>query len=185
MCDPERVRARAHDLAATDAEFKEASWAAAAGGGEAPIDVSGASFRSLADVRWHALQRGQSWWSTSPFLTADEGVEAAAPRAESGDEHAVPSTSLGWQPVPGYRGDQASALRQVREWIAQGWATVLVAAGQGTLDRAAEVLRDEGIQVTFMQRTQDGSTHSGQIAFPGGAREAEDHDLVATALREL
>lgn len=134
VCDPERVRARAHDLAATDAEFKDASWAAAAGGGQAPIDVSGASFRSLADVRAHALERGHAWWSTSPF-TADV----------PGDEAAVRSASLGWQAVPGFRGDQSTALQQVRAWLADGWTTMLLAAGHGTLTRAAEVLGDEGI----------------------------------------
>jgi 8-oxo-dGTP pyrophosphatase MutT (NUDIX family) len=44
--------------------------------------------------------------------------------------------------------------------------------------------RSEGIQVTFMQRTEDGGTHSGQIAFPGGARELQDSGPVDTALRE-
>ena len=137
VCDPERVRTRAHDLAATDEEFREASWAAAAEGGQAPVDVRGASFRSLADVRGHALTRGQRWWSTSPF-EAD---------AEVADEHGVESVSLGWQAVPGFRGDQPAAFAQLRAWVAQGWATLLLAAGQGTLDRAGEVLADEGIAV--------------------------------------
>jgi 8-oxo-dGTP pyrophosphatase MutT (NUDIX family) len=34
------------------------------------------------------------------------------------------------------------------------------------------------------QRTSHLSTHSGQIAFPGGKRDAQDVDLVATAVRE-
>lgn len=34
------------------------------------------------------------------------------------------------------------------------------------------------------QRTEHLSTHSGQIAFPGGKRDASDVDAVATALRE-
>lgn len=36
VCDPERVRTRAADLVATSQEFLQASWAATAGGGEAP-----------------------------------------------------------------------------------------------------------------------------------------------------
>jgi transcription-repair coupling factor (superfamily II helicase) len=39
VLDPERARSRAHDLVATSEEFLEASWAAAAGGGAAPIDL--------------------------------------------------------------------------------------------------------------------------------------------------
>lgn len=42
VCDPERVRTRAADLVATSQEFLMASWAATAGGGEAPIDVGAA-----------------------------------------------------------------------------------------------------------------------------------------------
>ncbi len=46
------------------------------------------------------------------------------------------------------------------------------------------VPRGDSLHVTFMQRTEDGRPHSGQIAFPGGAREPSDADEVATALRE-
>jgi 8-oxo-dGTP pyrophosphatase MutT (NUDIX family) len=46
------------------------------------------------------------------------------------------------------------------------------------------VPRGDLLHITFMQRTEDGRTHSGQIAFPGGAREPTDADEIATALRE-
>ena len=39
LCDPERVRTRAHDLVATSAEFLEASWANAAAGNAVPVDL--------------------------------------------------------------------------------------------------------------------------------------------------
>ena len=55
VLDPERARRRAHDLVATSEEFLGASWAAAAGGGSAPIDLGAASYRSLGDVREHAV----------------------------------------------------------------------------------------------------------------------------------
>ena len=45
VLDPERARSRAHDLVATSEEFLGASWAAAAGGGTAPIDLGAASYR--------------------------------------------------------------------------------------------------------------------------------------------
>ena len=47
VCDPERVRGRAHDLVATSEEFLQASWAAAAGGGKAPIDLGAAAYQPL------------------------------------------------------------------------------------------------------------------------------------------
>ena len=67
VLDPERARTRAHDLVATSDEFLHASWAAAAGGGQAPIDLGAASYKSLADVRTLTLSQGKPWWSVSPF----------------------------------------------------------------------------------------------------------------------
>ena len=71
LCDPERIRARAHDLVRTSEEFLQASWAAAAGGGKAPVDLGAAAFRSLAEVRATAARLGQPWWSVSPFGLAE------------------------------------------------------------------------------------------------------------------
>jgi 8-oxo-dGTP pyrophosphatase MutT (NUDIX family) len=39
-------------------------------------------------------------------------------------------------------------------------------------------------RVILIERTTGGRHHSGEISFPGGRAEAEDADLVATALRE-
>jgi len=44
--------------------------------------------------------------------------------------------------------------------------------------------RDRDPQIIFTQRAAHLSTHRGQVAFPGGKRDAEDPDLVTTALRE-
>src|SRR3546814_16061257 len=71
---PERVRARAHDLGATSEEFLGASWAAAASGGVAPIDLGAASYKSLGEVREHTIGRGLAWWSISPFGLDDSGA---------------------------------------------------------------------------------------------------------------
>ena len=59
VLDPERARSRAHDLVATSEEFLGACWAAAAGGGTAPIDLGAASYRALADVRAARPRPGQ------------------------------------------------------------------------------------------------------------------------------
>lgn len=45
------------------------------------------------------------------------------------------------------------------------------------------VMRDE-LTVLLTQRTEQLSTHSGQVAFPGGKQDPEDVDATATALRE-
>src|SRR3954467_11848619 len=105
LCDPERVRTRAADLVRTSEEFLEASWAAAAGGGKAPIDLGAASLRTIADVRGHALELGIPWWSISPF-TAD---------SEAGNGDSVVASVA--QPVDSYRGDTKHALDDIRAWL--------------------------------------------------------------------
>ena len=54
--------------------------------------------------------------------------------------------------------------------------------------RAAVLLlfdgRSPGLPLLFLERTAHLRHHAGQIGFPGGGAEADDADLVATALRE-
>lgn len=45
--------------------------------------------------------------------------------------------------------------------------------------------KEDGWHLLFIRRTHvEGDMHSGQVAFPGGGREAGDDSLVKTALRE-
>ncbi|MES2952759.1 MAG: CoA pyrophosphatase [Pseudomonadota bacterium] len=46
------------------------------------------------------------------------------------------------------------------------------------------VMRDSGLTVLLTERTTHLSSHSGQVAFPGGKADPEDANAVATALRE-
>lgn len=131
VCDPERVRTRAADLVATSREFLEASWAASAGGGEAPIDLGAASLWSIADVRDRARELGVPWWSVSPFA-ADDELEAD-------------TLKLGMHAPEVYRGDTARALADTKGWLADGWRAVYVTEGHGPAARIVEVLGNEGI----------------------------------------
>ncbi|NJA55150.1 transcription-repair coupling factor [Streptomyces sp. NEAU-H3] len=132
VCDPERVRTRAADLVATSQEFLQASWAASATGGEAPIDGGAASLWSLADVRGHAVHDlGTPWWSVSPFAV-DEELD--------GD-----TISLAMHAPETYRGDTARALAATKRWVSEGWRPVYVTEAQGPASRTAEVLGTEGI----------------------------------------
>jgi 8-oxo-dGTP pyrophosphatase MutT (NUDIX family) len=40
------------------------------------------------------------------------------------------------------------------------------------------------LNIAFIQRTEYNGPHSGQISFPGGKSEKEDHNIIETALRE-
>ncbi|MFD5765647.1 transcription-repair coupling factor [Streptomyces sp. NPDC127049] len=131
VCDPERVRTRAADLVATSQEFLQASWAATAGGGEAPIDVGAASLWGIADVRDRARELGMTWWSVSPFA--------------AGLDQEADTLTLGMHAPETYRGDTARALADTKGWLAEGWRTVYVTEAHGPASRTVEVLGGEGI----------------------------------------
>ncbi|HLR83789.1 MAG TPA: transcription-repair coupling factor [Nocardioidaceae bacterium] len=136
VCDPERVRTRAHDLVATSEEFLQASWAAAAAGGDAPIDLGPASYHTLADVRLHTLASGRAWWSTSPFVHD--------PEAQSSDD-ALESRNLPYEATPMYRGDTEQALRDIKAWTGDKRTVVLLTPGPGQAQRSVEILAEHDI----------------------------------------
>jgi transcription-repair coupling factor (superfamily II helicase) len=70
-CDPERIRTRAADLVRTSQEFLDASWVNAATGAEVPIDLGGAAFRPITEVRASAASLDIRWWTITPFGTDD------------------------------------------------------------------------------------------------------------------
>ncbi len=72
-CDPERIRTRAIELVATSQEFLEASWASAASGGEAPVDLGGSAFQPIEKIREAAAELGVAWWTLAPFGVTDDG----------------------------------------------------------------------------------------------------------------
>jgi transcription-repair coupling factor (superfamily II helicase) len=143
-CDPERIRARAGDLVRTSEEFLAASWVNAAAGGQAPVDLGAAVFRSVGQVRSAAARLGVPWWTVTPFeglATADTDGDGG--RDAPGEEH--PAARIAASPAPAYRGDTAHALADVRRWLAAGWRVALVTEGHGPAQRLAEVLHGEGL----------------------------------------
>jgi transcription-repair coupling factor (superfamily II helicase) len=161
VLDPERARSRAHDLVATSEEFLEASWAAAAGGGQAPIDLGAASYRSLADVRGLSLAQGKAWWSVSPFGLDPEAEEVARTplRDALGDvvsagvdvsTGAVESRPLDVRPVEEYRGNLERAVDDLRSWVRSGSRVVLLHEGHGPAQRMVEVLKEHDVPVRWV-----------------------------------
>ncbi len=192
LCDPERIRTRAHDLVRTSEEFLEASWAAAASGGKAPIDLGAAAFRSLGEVRAVAARLGQPWWSLSPFgpdgTTASPsprrpfGVDQGDISDITGDEpYGLPlinegsgggegdaeSIALAAQAVPAYHSETGRVVDDLKRWSADGWQIALIFEGHGPAQRAAEVLRDGGLGVRLAERL-DTPPESGEIAVVTG-----------------
>jgi transcription-repair coupling factor (superfamily II helicase) len=135
LSDPERIRARAHELVVTSEEFLHASWAAAADGGKAPIDLGASAYRSLADVRGHALELGQAVWSLSPF-SAGEEIPDATSRTVAASE------------APSWRGDTEAALTSIKDSLAAGHRAVLVTESAGLANRMVEVLSGADIPVS-------------------------------------
>ncbi|MGH6656013.1 MAG: transcription-repair coupling factor, partial [Actinocrinis sp.] len=147
-CDPERVRARAADLVRTSQEFLDASWAAAAVGAAAPLDLGAASLWSLADVREHAQELGLPWWSVSPFGLADnERTATDGALSEFTDEALDTDDTERSEAVaaPEYRGDTEAVLADVRGWVRDGWRVVLVTEGHGPAERLVEVAKNADI----------------------------------------
>ena len=183
VLDPERARSRAHDLVATSEEFLEASWAAAASGGQAPIDLGAASYHSLADVRSLALSQGKAWWSVSPF-GRDPDAETLAPvelRDEMGEivssgvdpeTGAVESRQLPMRPVEAYRGDMERAVAHIRAWLRDDGRVVVLHEGHGPAQRMAEVLREHDVPVRLSEsldtEPEPGLVHVGTATLEHG-----------------
>ncbi|MGH3369238.1 MAG: CarD family transcriptional regulator, partial [Nocardioidaceae bacterium] len=144
VLDPERARSRAHDLVATSEEFLHASWAAAAGGGKAPVDLGAASYRSLADVRARSLAQDKPWWSISPF-GLDPDTDAHPAQDAEVDTHAVESRVVSIRPVEAYRGDLERAVADIKQWLTNGSRVVLLNEGHGPAERMVEVLKEHDV----------------------------------------
>ncbi|HEX4720988.1 MAG TPA: transcription-repair coupling factor [Pseudonocardiaceae bacterium] len=134
IADPEKVRARAHDLVRTGQEFLEASWMAAAGGGRAPIDLGASAYRALADVATHARESDRPWWTLSQLTSEDADV-----------------LRLDLRPAEAYRGDLPKAFLDLRAHVATGGTAVLVVPGSGTAQRAVEQLRDADVPAVLAE----------------------------------
>ncbi|GAA4436436.1 transcription-repair coupling factor [Phytohabitans houttuyneae] len=169
LCDPERIRTRAHDLVRTSAEFLEASWAAAAVGGQAPVDLGAAAFRTLAEVRAVAGDLGLPWWTVSPFGLGES--EVAAPEALPWEDplpevtvspDLADAVTVAAQAVPLYHGETARVVDDLKRWSGDGWAVALVFEGHGPAQRAVEVLHDAGLGATMVESI-DAPPRPGQL----------------------
>ncbi|HET8880470.1 MAG TPA: CarD family transcriptional regulator, partial [Arthrobacter sp.] len=141
VIEPEKVRTRAHDLAATNEEFLEAAWSTASDGGSAPLDLSAAasealhsaSFRSLGETRSTALAHGVSWWSISSLASDEELL----PDIDVLNLHA--------REPRGYQGDVAEMMDFIGSHVRDQWRIVVATEGPGPAQRLAELFHDNDI----------------------------------------
>ncbi|MCB5280970.1 MULTISPECIES: transcription-repair coupling factor [unclassified Arthrobacter] len=141
VIEPEKVRTRAHDLAATNEEFLEAAWSTASDGGTAPLDLSAAasealhsaSFRSLTETRTAALAHEVSWWSITSLATDEELL----PDVDVLNLHA--------REPRGYQGDVAEMMDFIGSRVRGQWRIVVVTEGPGPAQRLAELFHDHNI----------------------------------------
>ncbi|PWD51981.1 transcription-repair coupling factor [Serinibacter arcticus] len=150
LADPERIRRRAHDLVATTHEFLAAAWTSAAAGGSVPLDLSAASFLTIADARETAARRGLGWWTLTHFggdqeLTALEDGELSSDPSDPITDDATTTLRLAARDVEGYRGDVERAIVDVAQLTKESWRLVLVTEGAGPARRLSEQLAGAGV----------------------------------------
>ncbi|KPN17840.1 transcription-repair coupling factor [Arthrobacter sp. Edens01] len=141
VIEPEKVRARAHDLESTNEEFLAAAWATASDGGAAPVDLSAglsadleaASFRSLTDTRSAALANDVAWWAITSFNPDAETVLD------------IDTLSINAREPRGYKGDVAEMMDFIGSRIKDQWRLVVVTEGPGPASRLAELFHDNDI----------------------------------------
>ncbi|MBF4992990.1 transcription-repair coupling factor [Arthrobacter gandavensis] len=147
VIEPEKVRARAHDLESTNEEFLAAAWATASDGGAAPVDLSAglsadleaASFRSLTDTRSAAVANDVAWWAITSFNPDDETVLD------------IDTLTINAREPRGYKGDVAEMMDFIGSRIKDQWRLVVVTEGPGPASRLAELFHDNDIPATRME----------------------------------
>ena len=188
VCDPDKVRRRAGDLAAAGREFLEASWTAATMGGDAPVDsetldLSGSGYRTFSAIRSEAAEAGVPWWQLVPsgFLTEPE--DGLAITVAAGDP-----------PAPrGKDAEMEAMFTRLRALVAAGGRAAVVVPGHGTVDRIKERLAEAevpAIAASAGAAPADGRVtvyeailHAGFVLNAGG--NGADGDLVVVSETDL
>ncbi|WP_092555953.1 transcription-repair coupling factor [Herbiconiux ginsengi] len=141
VVSPERVATRAVNLSETNREFLAAAWTAATAGAEAPIDLESGEFITLNQLR-DAAGTGRAWWTLSEFQQGP-AEEDILPEHREIEEHLT--IRIAADAVPSFSGNADGAIEHVSRRLADGWTVVVVAQGQGLVERAADVLSEREI----------------------------------------
>ncbi|GMA28271.1 transcription-repair coupling factor [Arenivirga flava] len=141
LIEPEKVRGRVANLAETNSEFLAAAWNAATAGAEAPIDLGSGEFLSPQKLRAAAGRR--PWWTITAFDSgAAEPVDLTdAERVDAAGDY----VRLDGEPVPSFAGRAEGALEHLAARAADGWSLVVTLRGTGLIERAVDVLGEQGL----------------------------------------
>jgi len=144
VLSPEKVATRAVSLVETNQEFLAAAWNAATAGAEAPIDLDAGDFVTLNELRDSAGKR--AWWTMSSFdsgateaIDASDDLEQRVAATLDADDHYVRIDATA---VPSFAGQPTGAIDHVETLMRDGWTVVIVARGQGLVERAVDVLAE-------------------------------------------
>ena len=145
LCDPEKLRRAADDLAKTANEFLAASWhvAASGHGAGAPITFDQASFLDYESTVDTLAYSRREVWKVTGF-----GVDATRPG------HVMLDAS-----APGeYRGDERRAAAGIQGLVDAGYRLTVTAGAQGTLARLKRAINETGVASfdTVRSQAQDG-----------------------------
>ena len=155
--EPERVRARAEDLVATNEEFLAAAWdTAAEADAVSPIDLgqlrlSDSGFRTIDSTRAEALAAHLSWWDITELTTDDSLLEDAAEAIESVEnlqngaladaiEEGIDTYTLTARPATAFNGSVHRMLESLGDLIQQQWTVLALTNGRGSTDRLIALL---------------------------------------------
>ncbi|VTY05911.1 transcription-repair coupling factor [Rothia mucilaginosa] len=149
--EPERVRARAEDLVATNEEFLAAAWdTAAEADAISPIDLgqlrmSDSGFRTIDQTTAQALEAKLSWWDITDLVTDADLLEDAAGALSSQSmadaiEDGIDTYTLTARPATAFNGSVHRMLERLGDLIQQQWTVLALTNGRGSTDRLIALL---------------------------------------------
>jgi len=144
VVSPERVAGRAVSLAETNREFLEAAWAAATAGADAPVPTDDHGMLTMEELRKAAGRR--PWQTVTGFVSDLDDAEPAADAIGGFNPDLQLVVHGGPLPrsAPGSDAGTA-AIGYLRQKLADGWRVIVTAQGAGLVERARDVLADEGL----------------------------------------
>ena len=145
---PERVLARAVQLAETNAEFLRAAWDAAAGSAEqieqqTVINTGEKSGMLTLPAVKQALAQSGVWHTISPFA-----IEEKPDEDESADSLAVTVSAAAIPAVPPGVDAVEFQTGQIRDALTNGKQVIVAAGASGAAERALELLLEQQVPAT-------------------------------------